>query len=175
MVEAHGQDWYHESCLDLRPLPSKRDPDRVENSSEVYEDDEEEDDEVLIPSDTYDGLICAKCVAKHSLLRERAGRPGWMTIERLGSGMVVRSRDGAKGPKRSLDGSDEPDAKRVKLEVDNAADAEKSNDHPGELHIKADQDDNPRDRGAGDVFLAFGVRDQLKKELDVGSGWRPRF
>ena len=46
-------------------------------------EDEDEDEEagVRIPSDTYDGLICAACVSGNSVLKEKAGSDGWMAIE----------------------------------------------------------------------------------------------
>lgn len=165
------------------------------------EDDEDEDEEaaVLIPSDTYDGLICAGCVQRHPFVRDRAGKDGWMVIEPDESGSswkVVGRRtseeekkpdvqqeeviaDGKPGPgglpetvKRPVeDGGEERDAKRSRLEEGGTAGAlveegvvkSESTAVPGKPILQGERSS----KGAGDVFLSYGIRDQLKASLDV--------
>lgn len=48
---------------------------------------------MLIPSETYDGLICAECVRAAPLVERRAGMPGWMLVEPDGKGFKVVGRE----------------------------------------------------------------------------------
>ena len=143
-------------------------------------DDEDEDEEavVLIPSDTYDALICAGCVREHPFVSDRAGRDGWMTIEpnenKVGWKVMGRrvdieeeesdageTREISNGLKRSAaenEVEDSPkrrrlDGNEVKGEPTVAPIA-----HPGAPQAR---------KGNGDVFLAYGVRQQLKLTLGV--------
>lgn len=140
----------------------------------VEEEEEEEEDGSIIPSESYDGLICGECVKGHHVLRDKAGIEGWMMIVPNDSGefeVIGRAKGAGPSPgeedqpkredleaqgqamgemskKRSLDTSiEESDTKRRRLE------GEQSGSEPG--------------RGAGDVFLANGQREKLKLELDV--------
>lgn len=152
------------------------------------EDDDEDDEEkkVLIPSDTYDGLICAACVRGSAFIENRAGTEGWMMIEPRGDGTyevvggqekedesipqaAVKERsdhanakngddDIAVGKKRPAEEvMDENDAKKVKLEGDSQASSS----------VKAEEISQWKWKGKGDVFLAHGIRDGLKATLSV--------
>lgn len=174
------------------------------------EDDEDEEQDVLIPSESYDGLICASCVRSHPLLRDKAGTEGWMIIEpnegAEGGFRVVGRReettttkqgevDGKRdeqgvesGPtkqlhistpevqieplaadesrgkrSRSAEASEgDPEAKRPKLESNGEVESTAA-----AAATKTTTTDPWKWKGKGDVFLAFGVREALKNELDV--------
>lgn len=138
----------------------------------------------MIRSDTYDCLVCAACVRSHPLLSARAGTEGWMMIEPDEQGVWgVVGRPGAPAPAESglkRAAEDEPNGddekKRVKLDGDAADDGTHTQDQPqtpvdGDALAKKEETAAPdavwRWKGKGDVFLADGVRDQLKSELDV--------
>ena len=56
-------------------------------------EEEEEDEQVLIPSDTYDSLICGECVLSNPFLASQAGKEGFMIIEPRESSWVVIGRN----------------------------------------------------------------------------------
>ena len=56
------------------------DPANPSPPTQDEEDDAYDEDGALIPSDTYDGLVCAACVASSSILRDKAGTSGYMMI-----------------------------------------------------------------------------------------------
>lgn len=129
------------------------------------EDEEEEgegDEQVLIPSDTYDSLICGECVLSNSFLTSQAGKEGFMIIEPRESSWVVVGRNIRQedevtvglGEKRGLEESQET-SKRVKL------------DDGSEARERDAFTDSERRKGKGDIFLAHGVRNRLKFQLDV--------
>jgi E3 ubiquitin-protein ligase UBR7 len=177
------EDWYHETCLDLR-------------IGDTQPEGDEDDDEtrVLIPSDTYDGLICSACVKDNEYLRGQAGQEGWMTIERVGDlhRVVGRPVSGdvpadEKGPKRERDEETDGDGvgKRVKLEgmtdgdqvslamddkatsgsLDNAQPVQEASGSSEQPARTSPSDQEPRSKG--DIFLADGIRERMSKELDV--------
>ena len=78
---ANSQDWFHESCLNLQP-----------RRTTFANEDEDEEAECLIPSETYDGLVCAKCVESHPFLLEKRGTEGWMTIVPEEKAWVVKGK-----------------------------------------------------------------------------------
>lgn len=205
------EDWFHESCLNLRPAipvsnaditsqtetparaqieddaPSEAKPD----PEKINEDDD--DEEVLIKSDTYDGLICAACVSSHGYLRSQAGRTGWMVIEPKDGGWEVLGRPDEQAP--SLRSSSAADVKEangtdrsagtdiplisVKAGVNAKRSIEEVSPSEAEPSIlpmdkKAKKVDHPTEslallvlRGKGDVFLADGIRERLKAALPV--------
>ena len=186
---AHSKDWFHESCLNLLPTSNSgatTDQELPQVVAATTEDDDEDDEEkkVLIPSDTYDGLICAACVRGSAFIENRAGTEGWMVIEPRGDGtheVIGRqdnedrsprqaaveersdhTKDGddeiALGQKRPAEEiTDENNAKKVKLEGDSRASSS----------VKAEENSQWRWKGKGDVFLAHGIRDGLKATLSV--------
>ncbi|KAG8853841.1 hypothetical protein FRB96_007981 [Tulasnella sp. 330] len=93
------EDWYHESCLNLRgrviartpessptkaraptssPAPRSSEP---PSSEDEYDDENDDADMNLILSSGYDSIICGGCVAKMPVLQRWAGTKGvWMII-----------------------------------------------------------------------------------------------
>ncbi|KAF9223157.1 hypothetical protein BS17DRAFT_755026 [Gyrodon lividus] len=96
------EDWFHESCLNLRERPSPRDasPDPTDPDTSVAHDDGRSDASSsglpppLISADDYDAFICYACVGKIVTLRRYAGTKGAI--------MVVRDRE--QGSWRKLEG-----------------------------------------------------------------------
>ncbi|KAI0674315.1 hypothetical protein C8Q78DRAFT_967672 [Trametes maxima] len=82
------EDWFHESCLNLRERPSSRES---TPAPEPAGDDDASDASSsglpppLVRADDYDTLICSECVRKVSSIRRVAGTPGTL--------MVVRSSE----------------------------------------------------------------------------------
>lgn len=133
-------------------------------------EEEEEDEQVLIPSDTYDSLICGECVLSNPFLTSQAGKEGFMIIEPRESSWVVigrnmRHEDEIKiglGEKRGLEENEEA-SKRVKLDDGSEA-------RGGDAFT-----DSEKRKGKGDVFLAHGVRNRLKSQLDVCISFSDQF
>jgi E3 ubiquitin-protein ligase UBR7 len=164
--------------LNLLPIPAQSTADDpISNLDGNDEEDENEEKEVLIPSDTYDGLICAACVRRNAFLASKAGTEGWMMVEPTEDGSLevigrpaeqevkapetitsteeaysAESIDGIR--KRSEEEADGPEAKKVKV---------KGSDHTS----VAESQSSWRWKGKGDVFLAHGVREGLKSTLSA--------
>jgi E3 ubiquitin-protein ligase UBR7 len=145
----------------------------------------------LIPSDSYDGLICSACVKGNDYLKDKGGEEGWMIIEPDGDGFKVIGRpkieveDKAKaiGAKREREEGLDEENKRVKLD----GEAEKDQPNPllessaitpqadlpqeeGRIETKlSEPTTSSRATGKGDIFLAEGVREKLANTLDVSS------
>ncbi|KAH9849357.1 hypothetical protein C2E23DRAFT_870675 [Lenzites betulinus] len=88
------EDWFHESCLNLRERPSSREPTptpALDPAAEPEADDGASDASSsglpppLICADDYDALVCGRCVRRIDALRRVAGTPGAL--------MVVRSSE----------------------------------------------------------------------------------
>ncbi|OXC69828.1 hypothetical protein AYX13_01595 [Cryptococcus neoformans] len=177
------EDWFHETCLNLRQpadktsnlsQPLAKDPQlptlvtapgdapSVLATEEGEEEEGEGDEQVLIPPDTYDSLICGECVLSNSFLTSQAGKEGFMIIEPRESSWVVVGRNIRQedevtvglGEKRGLEESQET-SKRVKL------------DDGSEARERDAFTDSERRKGKGDIFLAHGVRNRLKFQLDT--------
>jgi E3 ubiquitin-protein ligase UBR7 len=204
------EDWFHESCLNLRPAIPASDPNLIAETKatqpytddaakseakldpEKINEDDEDDEEVLIKSDTYDGLICAACVSSHGYLRSQAGRTGWMVIEPKDGGWEVLGRADGQAPLLSSSAADVKDTNgtdrsagtdSAPISVKAGANAKRSIEEvsPSEAESpalpvdkKAKKEDHPTEslpplvlRGKGDVFLADGVRERLKATLPV--------
>ncbi|ODO11468.1 hypothetical protein I350_00248 [Cryptococcus amylolentus CBS 6273] len=184
------EDWFHESCLNLR-LPAsitseantEQLPTPVTASSQplgepvpafsapsvdaqAAEEEDDDDERVLIPSDTYDSLICSACVRSNPFMKSQAGKGGWMMIEPSSSGsweVIGKSATGSdsqivdemKNGKRALQ-ENEADAHAKKIKLDDAT-------------VQASSGEETSDwkwQGKGDVFLSHGIREKLKTQLD---------
>ncbi|KAG8974334.1 hypothetical protein FRC05_007640 [Tulasnella sp. 425] len=104
------EDWFHESCLNLRgtavsrtpkssptkatavrmrssplPIPPSSEPSSEPDyatEDEDYEDEDDADETLLIPPSGYDTFICGACVLKMPAVRRWAGTPGCRMIIR---------------------------------------------------------------------------------------------
>jgi hypothetical protein len=144
----------------------------------------------LIPSDSYDGLICSACVKGIDYLKDKGGEEGWMIIEPDGDGFKVVGRpeieveDEAKaiGAKREREEGLDEENKRVKLDGQEGDDqpnplSDSSTGKPqadlpqeeGRIETKPTEPptSSTRAKGKGDIFLAEGVRQELANTLDV--------
>ena len=144
---------------------------------------------MLIPSDTYDGLICSACVEGNQYLREQRGKAGWMTIVPDGEAYRVIGRLEAKpddaatenGVKRERTEEADGQNKRVKLDEVSGGDTSSAKleeaevKRPGKDETVKEANDIGQTvttaaevpKGKGDVFLADGIREKLQAELDV--------
>ena len=168
--------------MNLRPPVESSKPLEGQNGHD-YEDDEEDDDNALIPSDTYDGLICAHCVTSNSFLLAKAGQPGFMVIEPTSDGWRVLGRAATKAEEKAVDGTEVVNGSDNLEEI--MVDGRENSDH---AKREADGEDEVRPlkkarlesecistatermtlKGKGDIFLSDGVREQLKMSLSVG-------
>ncbi|KAH9050187.1 hypothetical protein EDB84DRAFT_1449596 [Lactarius hengduanensis] len=88
------EDWYHESCLNLRARPPSRHPSQEPSNgddevAEVEQDDTSCSDASssglplpLITAEDYDTLVCRSCVSKIPILQAWAGTPGIAVVVR---------------------------------------------------------------------------------------------
>ncbi|KAI0071617.1 hypothetical protein K474DRAFT_1668856 [Panus rudis PR-1116 ss-1] len=92
------EDWFHESCLNLRERPSSRAPSPPARNSGQQDADytgahddassETSSDALpppLITADMYEALVCAACVRRIDILQRWAGTPGVLMVVRDGS------------------------------------------------------------------------------------------
>lgn len=96
---SNAQDWFHESCLNLRERPSSREPSPVataspkKSTSEGTDEIDENDDGAseasssglpppLIQGSEYESFICGSCVSEIPILKRYAGTPGVMMVVR---------------------------------------------------------------------------------------------
>ncbi|TFY54048.1 hypothetical protein EVJ58_g9091 [Rhodofomes roseus] len=108
------EDWFHESCLNLRERPPERastpedhnaaSTDEDHNAASTEDDASDASDDLplaLITADDYDSFVCGACVRGIPTLRQYAGTPGAL--------MVVRDAPGQPwkiiGREESTDGS----------------------------------------------------------------------
>jgi E3 ubiquitin-protein ligase UBR7 len=141
----------------------------------VEGDDEDDETRVLIPSDSYDGLICASCVNSSDYVKSKAGKEGWMTIEPDVEGFKVVGRISIdtteeKGLKRERTDTVEGPIKKIKTEEGQGVVEEESNRDARKASVEEESDSPPtkvKTGGRGDIFLCHGVRDILRSELDV--------
>ncbi|KZP23381.1 hypothetical protein FIBSPDRAFT_786274 [Athelia psychrophila] len=135
------EDWFHESCLNLRERPDSREPSPAQIEQPTEDEAATEDDDAsssglpppLIRDDEYDAFVCGSCVTRVPVLRRYAGTPGVRIVVRDSDTAIWRvegapesesepvevgdEADVATGSKRTRaeDGADESDAKRARV------------------------------------------------------------
>ncbi|KAI8970918.1 hypothetical protein BD414DRAFT_449431 [Trametes punicea] len=138
------EDWFHESCLNLRERPPSREP---TPAAEAPGDDGASDASSsglpppLISADDYDALICSGCVREIYAVRRVAGTPGVL--------MVVRDHEGQ--PWRII-GKEEPkDTAAVDIETKGEERAESTSEAPiagGKREHPPSEGEEPRSKKA---------------------------
>ena len=100
------EDWYHESCLNLRTRPNERapTPDPAANElDDVADGDSNASNDLpppLLPSSTYDSLICGACVLGNETLRRWAGTVGaMMVVTEADEKQAIQVEDGGVDPR----------------------------------------------------------------------------
>ncbi|TFK37093.1 hypothetical protein BDQ12DRAFT_632911 [Crucibulum laeve] len=139
------EDWFHESCCNLRERPSSREPSpdpHSENTGHAEQANEDALSETsssglpppLISGFEYESFVCASCVSKVDILKRWAGTYGVMMVVRnsMTDGWRILGRDSysekavdvegaagsaVPGTKRPLSpsGNDVPEAKRARI------------------------------------------------------------
>ncbi|KAI0055286.1 hypothetical protein BV25DRAFT_1873175 [Artomyces pyxidatus] len=166
------EDWYHESCLNLRERPSSREP---TPEPAVADDDARSDASSsglpppLITADDYDALICASCVSSIPILKKWAGTEGvlmvireepetsWHTIGGRSDESVEVTTEGEvpSGSKRRLSSPiDEPESKRPRMELGTSTSCLAPTPNPVAQKILG----APGTLGKGDIFLTTDWR-----------------
>ncbi|KAI5122857.1 hypothetical protein M0805_003150 [Coniferiporia weirii] len=124
------EDWFHESCLNLRERPPSRDPSPEREPPPEARDGEPTADNnadavseasssglppPLITDTAYDSFICRSCVLANSTLRRWVGTKGaitvirdatdapWTVFDGASEDEVFRNADGAAGNKRTFE------------------------------------------------------------------------
>ena len=184
-----SQDWFHESCCNLRERPNSREstpvppedaPPTVEQ--EIADDAASETSSSglpppLITGDEYESFVCAGCVFRNATLKRWAGTPGAIMVVRDSPAHSWRRLDGPleaesieidnpqvvtiSGIKRPLSPSslEEPEAKRAKGSSSVASSCLAPPQDPLARKILTDPA-NGSSLGAGDVFFTAGFRER---------------
>ncbi|TCD69313.1 hypothetical protein EIP91_008069 [Steccherinum ochraceum] len=107
------EDWFHESCLNLRERPPAREPspEPISDQSDADNDDAASDASSsglpppLIPGTSYDAFVCSSCVQRISVLHKFAGTPGVLMVVRdtPSSPWKVIGADELSGDKENVD------------------------------------------------------------------------
>ncbi|PPR07868.1 hypothetical protein CVT24_005605 [Panaeolus cyanescens] len=120
------EDWFHESCCNLRERPSSREGTPISPKKTILDQITEEDDDAasetssyglpppLISGEEYECFICGSCVSQSAVLRRWAGTCGTL--------MVIR--DSPADPWRRLNGIDVDD--QHPIEVNDTQDTSKA-------------------------------------------------
>lgn len=181
------QDWFHESCCNLREQPTSREPTPV---AEAPEDDADAGSEAsssglpppLISAEDYDSFVCGSCVSNIPVLKKYAGSHGAMMVardsaeatwRRLGdvveeAHVTVQEDDtpvtGSKRPPSSSE-TDAPEAKRPRGPSTTCL-----SPPVDPLAAKVfQQTESDQLLGTGDVFLTDGFRERWCMCSDVSA------
>jgi len=183
------EDWYHESCLNLRGTSAQIEDQPVEIEETGSDADSDTDPSRPPPrllASEYDSLVCHECVLKIPTLKTWAGAPGlmmlvkkrnstpessqWEVIGRPVDSETTPADSGTSGAKRKQPdtGQDTENLqakKQVKLENGRSGvscQAPEPNSVAQSVLAKADSlsEQQADFEGAGDVFLASGFRDR---------------
>ncbi|KAF8625682.1 hypothetical protein AX15_005257 [Amanita polypyramis BW_CC] len=178
------EDWFHESCCNLRERPLSREPTPVPGDESNQTEDNASDASLDLPpalltASDYGSFVCGACASKSKLLRRWAGTPGVIMVIRDSSEqpwrpleaeqMEFTNRDGTEisessrtGMKRPLpDGTDGPHPKRPRVPLISAGACLAPLVNPVAQRIFADLSTAKSPcLGTGDLFLTEGFRDR---------------
>ncbi|KAF9479826.1 hypothetical protein BDN70DRAFT_806372 [Pholiota conissans] len=81
------EDWFHESCCNLRERPSSREPSPTASGNENGDDAASEASSSglpppLITGDEYESFVCGECVLRNPTLKRWMGTPGTIIVAR---------------------------------------------------------------------------------------------
>ncbi|KAH9828517.1 uncharacterized protein C8Q71DRAFT_719259, partial [Rhodofomes roseus] len=184
------EDWFHESCLNLRERPPERASTPEDHNAASTEDDASDASDdlplALITADDYDSFVCGACVRGIPTLRQYAGTPGALMVVRDAPGQPWKiigreeSTDGTAtvevtegteteepdvGEKRarSADEEEVPSAKRPRVSTEPSASPPCLAPPENPVAQKTLDCSSSGDLGAGDVFLTEGWRERWCK------------
>ncbi|KAJ3537031.1 hypothetical protein NMY22_g5770 [Coprinellus aureogranulatus] len=174
------QDWFHESCCNLRERPNSREPSpepATEDADARSDDSSNGLPPPLVSADDYDTFICGGCVSKIPILKKYAGSPGAIMVvrdtpeaswQRIGDvpsesqedHVIVDEETLNTGSKRRLPSSstDVPEAKRPRGSLSSSVKCLAPPAHP--LARKVLEQSSTSELGTGDIFLTDGFRDR---------------
>ncbi|KAF8500120.1 hypothetical protein JB92DRAFT_899780 [Gautieria morchelliformis] len=144
------EDWYHESCLNLRTRPKERPPTPghpVNESDDVADNDSNASNDLpppLLSSSTYDSLICGACVLGNDTLQRWAGTRGVM--------MIVRKESDEECTTLIEDGGVDPRWKVLTHEDDGT-----------EIVVVTEKEDQKRERDSDDHEVC-GIEERATKK-----------
>ncbi|KAF9240047.1 hypothetical protein BU15DRAFT_87777 [Melanogaster broomeanus] len=182
------EDWFHESCLNLRERPSLRDPspDPPDPDNSVAHDGRSDTSSSglpppLISADDYDAFFCYACVSKIDTLRRYAGSNGAIMVVRDVEQGRWRKLEGefTQNSPRSSDNTpvdiDDPQASTIKRPRSRSP----SQDHgrePKRLRTSASSPClAPAVNPISEAIFNCQPRDLKASSSSQGSGWRQRW
>ena len=152
------EDWYHESCLNLRTRPNER-PTTPENLPHESDDVDDRDSNAsndlplpLLPSSAYDSLICGACVLGNDTLRRWAGTTGiMMVVGKKGNEVSTLVEEGGVDPRwKVLNGKD--DMTEVAVGIENE-------------ELKREREDDTLDAGGNEERAAKKPRTETPSSI----------
>ncbi|KAF6752789.1 hypothetical protein DFP72DRAFT_967407 [Ephemerocybe angulata] len=173
------EDWFHESCCNLRERPPSRDPtpevqkDASENADAASDASSTDLPPPLISADDYDSFVCGGCVSKVPILKKYAGSTGaimvardntdekWRRVEKAQEDHVIVDDSEETlntGSKRRLPSADTdvPEAKRPR----GSGSTKCLSPSADPLALKVFQQNSGSELGTGDIFLTDGFRER---------------
>ncbi|KAG7095206.1 hypothetical protein E1B28_005981 [Marasmius oreades] len=184
------EDWFHESCCNLRDRPAPREQTPEENDQyQVNENENETRSEAsssglpppLLEASDYDAFICGSCVSKNSVLQRYAGSAGCLIVTRDSSSSpwklypekdavdnLSRSENTNCSQKRrsSPTGFSERNAKRQRVSPSSSSSssepclAPSSSHQSDKIYTGIRDSEHLATLGTGDIFLTEGFRDR---------------
>ncbi|KDQ53835.1 hypothetical protein JAAARDRAFT_60941 [Jaapia argillacea MUCL 33604] len=183
------EDWFHESCLNLRERPSSREPTPIPTANEQVDDDEARSEASssglpppLLSASDYESLICGACVSNIPILKRWAGTQGVMMVIRddekspwkiLGStegdnvvdvvdeSPITTGQVGSKRPHlESVDEHEERETKRPRGSPSSPSSPSRCLAPPPNPISQKILSTGAPDLGVGDIFLTEGWRER---------------
>ncbi|KAF9269857.1 hypothetical protein L218DRAFT_983623 [Marasmius fiardii PR-910] len=184
------EDWFHESCCNLRERPSSREQTSEESGQDQGNDNDDETRSEasssglpppLLGASDYDAFVCGTCVSKNSVLQRYAGSPGCLIITRDSPSSPWKIYP-EKSPENEVDtlsqadnnietqkrrgspsDSTERNAKRQRVSSLSSSEpclAPFSSHRSEKIYAGIGDNENPVTLGTGDIFLSEGFRNR---------------